>query len=289
MERNYKISIPQPCREDWNKMMTNENGRFCMSCSKTVTDFTSMLPEEIQHFFIQNQNERICGRFRKSQLNYITIQVPSHILYSQTNYYKIFFLALFVTMGTTLFSCSDKDGNKKRIDNIEVIQNHVDDKKTVLEIALPPKEKPKDSIKQNITLNKKPFKFKNPSVISCAKTNVKDSIVEDDTFIMGAAIETKADFPNGINAFYEFFIKEFKLPESVGNLKNPILVSFVIDRDGSLTSYEFPKDIDPLMTTEITRVLKLSPKWVPGTQNGKNTRIKYSMPITFQTWEENTK
>ena len=57
MGKNYKISIPEPCNEDWNKMTPYENGRFCMNCSKTVIDFTAMLPEEIQHYFIQNQNE----------------------------------------------------------------------------------------------------------------------------------------------------------------------------------------------------------------------------------------
>lgn len=73
-----------------------------------------MLPEEIKHFFIQNQNEKICGRFRKSQLDSITIQIPSRVLYSQTNYYKMFLLALFIAMETTLFSCADKEGKKTK-------------------------------------------------------------------------------------------------------------------------------------------------------------------------------
>ena len=58
METKYKITIPEPCHEDWNKMSPKDNGRFCLSCTKTVVDFTSMLPEEIQHYFIQNQNKK---------------------------------------------------------------------------------------------------------------------------------------------------------------------------------------------------------------------------------------
>jgi hypothetical protein len=123
MERKGKITIPEPCHEDWNKMKPNENGRFCMSCSKTVIDFSSMLPEEIQHYFIQNQNKKICGRFKQSQLDSITIQIPNRLLYSQTNYHKMFLLALFIAMGTTLFSCADKEGNKKKIDQIEIVDN----------------------------------------------------------------------------------------------------------------------------------------------------------------------
>jgi hypothetical protein len=33
---------------------------------KTVIDFTAMLPEEVQHFFIQNQNQNICGRMKRN-------------------------------------------------------------------------------------------------------------------------------------------------------------------------------------------------------------------------------
>ncbi len=90
MVRKYKITISEPCQEDWNKMTPNDQGRFCMSCAKTVVDFTAMLPEEVQHFFIQNQNQNICGRMRKSQLDSITIQIPSRVLYKQTQYHKMF-------------------------------------------------------------------------------------------------------------------------------------------------------------------------------------------------------
>lgn len=58
MERKLKITIPEPCHESWDKMSPNDNGRFCLSCSKTVVDFTTMLPEEVQHFFNQNKNKK---------------------------------------------------------------------------------------------------------------------------------------------------------------------------------------------------------------------------------------
>ncbi|QOG02669.1 hypothetical protein [Flavobacterium sp. MDT1-60] len=103
-------------------MTPKDNGRYCLSCSKTVVDFTSMLPDEVQHFFIQNQNQNICGRFKKSQLDTLTIQIPSWILYAQMNYHKTFLLALFIAMGTTLFSCQDK---KQKIDKVEVVQDDV--------------------------------------------------------------------------------------------------------------------------------------------------------------------
>ncbi|MFD1603739.1 hypothetical protein ACFSJW_10505 [Flavobacterium artemisiae] len=292
MEIKYKITIPKPCHENWDEMTPRENGRFCMSCSKTVVDFSTMNPEEIRHYFTEHQNEKICGRFKKSQLDTITIQIPDRILYAQTQYYKMFLLALFISMGTTLFSCSDKNGNKKKIDKIEIVEN----KK--LEERIVEKELSKDSIPIPVLPKSIPVKFVKPRPIVCGEafidkdnssakikdqnTTAKDSIVEDGLYVMGASIETSPDYPSGINNFYQFFVSEFKLPEEAENPKSKILINFVIEKDGSLSSFEFPKDIDPKIKLEITRVLNLSPKWQSGTQNGKRTRTKYSFPIAIQ-------
>ncbi|TDP03694.1 energy transducer TonB [Flavobacterium sp. 245] len=302
-----KITIPEPCHENWDEMTPKDNGRFCMSCSKTVVDFTSMMPDEVRHYFVQNQNEKICGRFRKSQLDTITIQIPRRVLYTQTQYHKMFLLALFIAMGTTLFSCQDKDGNKKKIDTIEVVEdtdkNQNEKLKQIPPPPPPPLEKnanhenseklhkmisgeviPENRATNDVkSKNKKAKLYSSAEKISCEKTAKQDSIVEEDnTFYMGAAIETTASYPDGIENFYHSFLKEFELPEEVEIPKTPIIVSFVIGKDGSLSSFDFPKNTDPKIKTEIIRALKKLPNWEPGTQNGKKTRIKYSMPIAFQ-------
>ncbi|MCV2486130.1 hypothetical protein OD917_14435 [Flavobacterium sp. SH_e] len=120
MKSDYKVRISKPCNEDWNKMTPNEKGRFCAVCNTTVIDFTNKLPSEIQQFYIQNENQKICGRFRKSQTELVDIRIPSNILFSQNQYHKIFLLALFIAMGTSLFSCSDSNGNKHKIDSITI-------------------------------------------------------------------------------------------------------------------------------------------------------------------------
>lgn len=121
----YKISVPKPCHEDWNKMTPNDKGRFCDNCSKTVIDFSKMTDTEIKDYLIAQKGKSVCGHFHATQLQRITITIPSQVLFSQTQFRKIFLLALLFTMGTTLLSCSDQAGNKQKIENVVIEEDEV--------------------------------------------------------------------------------------------------------------------------------------------------------------------
>ena len=289
MERKYKLTIPEPCTENWYKMTPKENGRFCLSCSKTVVDFTSMLPDEVQHFFIQNQNKNICGRFKNSQLDTINIQIPSRILHNQTYYHKMFLLALFIAMGTTLFSCQDKNGNKQKIDKVEVVQDDVpvehisvgDPKITNSYDTIVPPPPPPPKVDQ--------VKFVKPKENDNRKTEIINNKKNSSTKVAIYATpngevlsETNAEFPGGIEQFYIFFGKEFKRPENIiiANLK--IKLSFSVEKNGSMSFLQSEPAIDKTLETEIIRVLSLSPKWQPGESNGKKIRMQYSLPIVLE-------
>lgn len=75
-ENLFKIHIPDPCFEDWDKMTPNEQGAFCKVCSKTVVDFSKKSEEEIQMYISANWDKKICGRFNVSQLEQETVEVP---------------------------------------------------------------------------------------------------------------------------------------------------------------------------------------------------------------------
>ncbi|WP_456312955.1 hypothetical protein [Pseudomonas shirazensis] len=283
MERKYKLTIPEPCTENWDKMTPNDSGRFCLSCSKTVVDFTAMLPDEIQHFFIENQNNNVCGRFKKSQLNTITIQIPRRVLYTQTHYHKMFLLALFIAMGTTLFSCQDKNGNKQKIDKIEVTnenkleENSIKGKTLRTDKNIPPTPPTKvDHIK---FVKEKNTKSK---TINSGKTTKQTKIIEDEVYNGGVAIETNAEYPGGIEQFYNFFGKEFKKPEDSHTPNLKIKLSFSVERNGSISFLQSEPAIDKTVEAEIIRVLNLSPKWQPAESNGKKIRMQYSLPIVLE-------
>jgi protein TonB len=108
-------------------------------------------------------------------------------------------------------------------------------------------------------------------------------IVEEDNQIYNTAgIEVKPEFPGGMAKFYKYVGDNYRAPDEEG-LKGKIYVTFVVEKDGSLTDIKVLRDIGYGTGKEAIRVLDRSPRWNPGVQNGKPVRVLYSLPITIQT------
>ena len=60
------------------------------------------------------------------------------------------------------------------------------------------------------------------------------------------------------------------------------VVSFVVERDGSISNAKVIKRLDPLLDAEALRVVNAMPKWIPGRQNGVTVAVKYTIPVTFR-------
>jgi len=87
-----KISIPQPCHENWNEMLPEEKGRFCLSCRKCVLDFTKMPDEEIL-IRLGGQKPNQCGRFSDRQLENLNRKLREQ---NQIRFPKIFRYSTFL-------------------------------------------------------------------------------------------------------------------------------------------------------------------------------------------------
>ncbi|TRX42293.1 energy transducer TonB [Flavobacterium restrictum] len=111
------------------------------------------------------------------------------------------------------------------------------------------------------------------------------AVVEEDTQIYNTAgIEVKPEFPGGMDKFYKFVGNNYQTPEEEG-LKGKVYVTFVVEKDGSLTDIKVLRDIGYGTGKEAIRVLNKCPRWNPGEQNGKKVRVLYSLPITIQSAE----
>jgi protein TonB len=102
-------------------------------------------------------------------------------------------------------------------------------------------------------------------------------IVEDNTVYN--AVEVRPDFPGGIQKFYDFVSKNYRAPEE--DIKGRVFVQFVVEKDGSLTDIKVMRDLGYGTGAEAIRVLKKSPRWKPGIQNGRPVRVLYSLPISI--------
>ena len=109
-------------------------------------------------------------------------------------------------------------------------------------------------------------------------------VEEDNTVYNTAGIEVKPEYPGGIEKFYAFVQKNYQMPDEEG-LKGKVYVTFVVEKDGSLTDIKVLRDIGYGTGKEAIRVLKSTPKWNPGEQNGKKVRCTYSLPISLQSAE----
>jgi periplasmic protein TonB len=97
------------------------------------------------------------------------------------------------------------------------------------------------------------------------------------------ALDKLPEFPGGINKFYTYVGNNFEKPEIESTNTYRIFVSFVIEKDGSMTDIRVIKDPGYGLGKEAIRVLKsLKTKWTPGIIGSKPVRTSYNLPITVQ-------
>lgn len=68
MAISFTINVKSPCEEKWASMDPSAKGRFCQLCEKEVIDFSNLTDKELIGFFQKNHHQKVCGRFRKTQL-----------------------------------------------------------------------------------------------------------------------------------------------------------------------------------------------------------------------------
>jgi TonB family protein len=95
--------------------------------------------------------------------------------------------------------------------------------------------------------------------------------------------ETVPQYPGGDNARIIFLVSNIKYPEiAIKKHKQGIVyVSFIVEKDGSLSHIRILNGISDEIDEEALRVVKSMPKWIPGTRNGESARVLMNLPINF--------
>ncbi len=114
-------------------------------------------------------------------------------------------------------------------------------------------------------------------------TSDTKQVVEDDGNKIFTSVENEPQFKGGIAAFYKYLGSKINYPSVAreNNVQGRVFMSFVVEKDGSLTDIKVARGIGSGCDEEAVRVLRNCPKWQPGIQNGRPVRVAYTVPIVF--------
>lgn len=97
-------------------------------------------------------------------------------------------------------------------------------------------------------------------------------------------VEEMPSFPGGQGALRQYLASNTKYPvvAQENGVQGRVIVSFVVERDGSISDVKVARSVDPSLDREAQRVVKSMPRWSPGKQNGSTVRVKYTVPVVFR-------
>ena len=111
---------------------------------------------------------------------------------------------------------------------------------------------------------------------STAQTKKNDMVFD--------VVEVMPQFPGGQIAMLQYLMKNIKYPEQAmkEGIQGRVAVSFIVEKDGSISDVKPVLSVHPLLNKEAVRVVKSMPKWSPGKQNGKPVRVRFNVPVMFK-------
>ena len=96
-------------------------------------------------------------------------------------------------------------------------------------------------------------------------------------------VEEMPQYPGGPQALFKFLSENVRYPAEAekAGIQGRVIATFVVEKDGSISQPTVVKSVDPQLDAEAIRVISAMPNWIPGKQNGKVVRVKYTVPLSF--------
>ncbi len=110
------------------------------------------------------------------------------------------------------------------------------------------------------------------------------------SLILWEPYEYQPSFPGGASALLSFLQDNVHYPEEAlkDSIQGKVVVSFIIEKDGSISNVQVARGVHPLLDKEAVRVVGLMPKWNPAKSNGDYLRVKYNVPVIFKLNQPNS-
>ena len=96
-------------------------------------------------------------------------------------------------------------------------------------------------------------------------------------------VESMPEFRGGMSELYPYLQKNMKYPVMAkeSGIQGKVYVTFVVEKDGSITDVKVLRGIGGGCDEEAIRVVAAMPQWKPGKQRGKPVRVQYNLPVRF--------
>lgn len=97
-------------------------------------------------------------------------------------------------------------------------------------------------------------------------------------------VEVMPSFPGGSEALMNYLAENITYPKECEDVcvQGRVIISFIVEKDGSISDAKVVKSVYKPFDEEALRVVNGMPKWIPGMMNGKPTRVKYTIPVSFK-------
>ncbi|HTF16700.1 MAG TPA: energy transducer TonB [Chryseolinea sp.] len=116
---------------------------------------------------------------------------------------------------------------------------------------------------------------------------IRDTTVEakGDSIYLDA--DEMAQYPGGMDALAAFLANKVQYPARARTRgdQGSVFVSFIVEKDGTLSDIKIAKGISEELDQESIRVVRLFPPWIPGKKDGIVARTRFVLPIKYKLQE----
>ena len=106
----------------------------------------------------------------------------------------------------------------------------------------------------------------------------KDTVRQEHIF---SDPEMQAFFPGGPAALRRYLEENLQWPDVESCVQGRVTVSFMVERDGTISDVKVVRSLDPAFDEEALRLVKNMPRWNPASLNGERIRQRFYLPIPF--------
>ncbi len=295
-----KVTIKEPCLENWDNMKITMHSRHCLKCDKHLVDFRTFSRVEIIAYLLSNPVGSVCGKMSSQQFDFHIDDYPALMEVLKEPRFQSKAFMILAMVGASLFSSCEQDSNVRG----SVSKSH----KT--EIALRSKEqkKKKENSKKDKEQKDILRTFKGGEILESEHVETVNEIHEtmgipmmevveperpiyemeepkiaDDTPVVFAEVD--AAYPGGYAQMMKYIQENVQYPtlEKDKGIEGKVIVRFVVNKNGELENFEIIKSVPDGkgLEQEAIRVIKNMPKWTPGKNDGHSVSQYMTIPINF--------